>query len=180
LEIIRPHASHGSRGLLAAGFGLTPDDPDFAQMREEYLELYDAVFTRSPVLFPGIAELLSSLEKRNLRWGVVTNKPGRFTGPLLTAIGLDRRACCAVSGDDAARPKPYPDTLLLASQQVGIEPRNCLYVGDAERDMQAAIAAGMNSVVALYGYIGETDKPYEWGANAYVSAPLEVLQLIPE
>lgn len=179
LETIRPYASHGSRGLLSVGFGLKPEDTGFAQMRDEYLGLYDEVFTRTPVLFPGIAELLSALESRNLRWGVVTNKPGRFTKPLLEAIGLGRRASCVVSGDDAARPKPYPDTLLLAMQQARAQPDQCLYIGDAERDIQAAKAAGMNSVVALYGYLDETDRPQEWGADAAVSTPMEVLQLIP-
>jgi 2-phosphoglycolate phosphatase len=179
LEAIRPYASHGSRGLLAVGFGLVPEDSAFAEMREEYLALYDEVFTCSPVLFPGTAELLSALENKRLRWGVVTNKPGRFTKPLLEAIGLNGRACCVVSGDDAPRPKPYPDTLLLAMQQAGVQPAQCLYIGDAERDIQAAKAAGMNSAVALYGYLDETDRPEEWGANAAVRTPMEVLKLIP-
>lgn len=179
LETIRPFASHGSRGLLSVGFGLPPDDPSFMQMREEYLGLYDEVFTRSPVMFPGIAELLSALEDSNLRWGVVTNKPGRFTNPLLKAIGLDKRASCIVSGDDAARPKPYPDTLLLAMKQADTVPAHCLYVGDAKRDIQAARAAGMPSVIALYGYLDETDRPEEWGADATVDSPMDVLKLIP-
>jgi len=178
-ETIRPYASHGSRGLLSVGFGLHPDDPSFMQMREEYLGLYDEVFTRSPVMFPGIAELLSALEDRNLCWGVVTNKPGRFTKPLLEAIGLDKRASCVVSGDDAARPKPYPDTLLLAMKQANTKPEYCLYVGDAERDIQAARAAGITSVIALYGYLDETDRPEEWGADATVNFPMDVLKLIP-
>lgn len=179
LEAIRPYASHGSRGLLSLGFGLKPEDSDFAQMREEYLDLYDEVFTRSPFLFPGIAELLSALEDGDLEWGVVTNKPARFTRRLLDAAGLGQRTACVVSGDDAARPKPYPDTLLLASEHTGIEPGKCLYIGDAERDIQAAKAARMRSVVALYGYIDEADRPYEWGADASINDPLEVLPLIP-
>jgi phosphoglycolate phosphatase len=148
-------------------------------MREEYLGLYDEVFTRSPVMFPGIAELLLALENNNLRWGIVTNKPGRFTKPLLEAMGLDRRACCIVSGDDAARPKPYPDTLLLAMKQADTEPACCLYVGDAERDIQAARAAGIASVIALYGYLDESDRPEEWGATATISSPMDILRLIP-
>lgn len=179
LETIRPYASHGSRGLLAVGFGLKPDDPNFGQMREEYLALYDEVFTRSPLLFPGITALLSTLESRDIRWGVVTNKPARFTNPLLAAIGLDKGSACTVSGDDAPRPKPYPDTLLLALQKTGVKPQHCLYVGDAERDMQAAAAAGIRSVVALYGYIDETDRPNEWGADAAVATPEQLLKLIP-
>lgn len=93
----------------------------------------------------------------------MTNKPRRFTAPLLRAIQLEQRAACIVSGDDAARAKPYPDTLLIACEQAKANPAQCIYVGDAERDIQAGIAAGMRTAVALYGYISEDDKPATWG-----------------
>jgi N-acetyl-D-muramate 6-phosphate phosphatase len=175
---IRPFASHGSRGLLSVGFGLTPADPDFAAMRAEYLELYDQVFTRSPVLFGGIPELLDAIEKKSLHWGVVTNKPRRFSEPLLKAVRLDQRSACLVCGDDAPRVKPHPDTLLLAARQIGMKPADCMYIGDAERDVQAGIAAGMRTVVALYGYIAKTDKPEEWGADFLIEQPMELASLI--
>jgi 2-phosphoglycolate phosphatase len=177
-EKIRPYASHGSKGLLGVGFGLTPQDAAFSAMREEYLDLYDQVFTHSPVMFEGIAELLTAIERKGLRWGVVTNKPRRFTEPLLKAIQLDQRAACAISGDDAPRAKPHPDTLLMACAQTAMEPSNCIYVGDAERDIQAGKLAGMRTVLALYGYIDATDKPHEWGADAVINAPMEMLSLI--
>lgn len=175
---IRPFASHGSKGLLSVGFGLTPAHPDFAAMRAEYLELYDQVFTRSPVLFEGIAELLNVIEKKSLRWGVVTNKPRRFSEPLLKAIKLDQRSTCLVCGDDAPRAKPHPDTLLLAAKQTGTRPADCMYIGDAERDVQAGVAAGMRTVVVLYGYIDTTDKPQEWGADFLIQQPMELTSLI--
>ena len=183
LEKIRPYASHGSKGLLGVGFGLTPEHAEFPAMRDEYLDLYDQVFTRSPVLFDGIAELLAAVENKGLRWGVVTNKPRRFTEPLLKAIqsghrSLFARAACIVSGDDAPRAKPHPDTLLLACAQAGIKPEHCVYVGDAERDIQAAQSAGMRAVLALYGYIDVTDTPDEWGADALINTPLDMLSLI--
>jgi 2-phosphoglycolate phosphatase len=175
---IRPFASHGSKGLLSVGFGLTPAHPDFAAMRTEYLELYDQVFKRSPVLFEGIAELLNVIEKKSLRWGVVTNKPRRFSEPLLKAIKLDRRSACLVCGDDAPRAKPHPDTLLLAAKQTESSPADCMYIGDAERDVQAGVAAGMRTVVVLYGYIDTTDKPQEWGADFIIQQPMELTSLI--
>lgn len=178
LEAIRPYASHGSTGLLSVGFGLTQKHADFSAMREEYLNLYDEVFTRSPILFDGVAELLLSIENRGLRWGIVTNKPKRFTDPLLKVMQLAHRASCVVSGDDSPRAKPYPDTLFLACEQAVIAPVDCIYVGDAERDIQAGIAAGMRTVVALYGYIGSEDEPQAWGADWMVAQPLEVLALI--
>lgn len=178
METIRPHASHGSRGLLGVGFGITPESPDFAEKRDEYLALYDEVFCRQPMLFEGVAELLQHIESKGLSWGVVTNKPSRFTRPLMAALGLAQRAGAIVSGDDCPQPKPAPDTLLLASRTIGASPRDCLYVGDAERDMVAGTAAGMATVVALYGYLDAHDKPLEWGAHAAISRPAELVQLL--
>ncbi len=177
LEKIRPVASHGSRGLLELGFGITPKDAHFMTMRDEYLNLYDQVFTRSPVLFDGVADLLESIENRGLRWGVVTNKPARFTQPLMQAIDLHQRAVCIVSGDDALRAKPHPDTLLLACTQAKVTPASCIYIGDAERDIKAGNIAGMKTVVALWGYIAETDRPMEWGADIVIETPAQLLGL---
>lgn len=175
---IRPFASHGSRGLLGLGFGIAPQHDNFIAMRDEYLSIYDTVFIRSPVLLDGIAELLQAIEYAGLKWGIVTNKPRRFTQPLVKSMGLDKRAACVVSGDDAPQPKPSPATLLLACEEVDTKPENCIYLGDAERDIQAGKAAGMKSVVALFGYIDVTDKPYEWGADALIHQPIDLLNLI--
>lgn len=174
-ETIRPYASHGSRGLLGIGFDLAPEDAEFPAMREEYLNLYDEVFTRAPALFAGIAEVLEVLESAGLQWGVVTNKPRRFTGRLMQALGLDARAVCIVSGDDAPRPKPYPDTLLLACEIAQSIPDHCLYVGDAERDIVAGHAAGMRTAVARYGYLDAHDAPESWGAEFMIDTPQELL-----
>ena len=176
--VIRPFASHGSRGLIGLGFGITPDDANFLALRDEYLALYDTVFTRSPVLLAGIAELLQAIENKGLKWGIVTNKPRRFTQRLIESMDLHKRAACVVSGDDAPQPKPSPATLRLASEQIGVKSEQCLYVGDAERDVQAGKAAGMKTVVALFGYIDVTDKPSEWGADALIETPNALLDLI--
>lgn len=175
-ETIRPFASHGSRGLLGIGFDLTPADAAFAAMRDEYLDLYDEVFTRAPALFDGMGEVLEVLESAGMQWGVVTNKPRRFTGRLMQALALESRAACIVSGDDAERPKPYPDTLLLACELALCPPETCIYVGDAERDIVAGHAAGMRTVVARYGYLDEHDQPETWHAEFMIDAPQELLQ----
>lgn len=172
---IRPFASHGTRGLLSLGFGITPEDTSFDVMRDEYLAIYDQVFTRSPRLFDGFEEVLSQLEQRDLLWGIVTNKPRRFTQPLVASMQLDKRAAAVVSGDDAPQPKPSPETLLLACQQMNLQPQDCLYVGDAERDIQAGRAAGMKTAVALFGYLDDTDRPEAWGADLMINAPSELL-----
>jgi len=175
---IRPFASHGSKGLLGLGFGITPQDADFAEKREEYLNIYDDVFTRSPKLLDGMAELLQAIENKGLKWGIVTNKPRRFTNRLIESMHLQFQPACIVSGDDAPQPKPSPATLLLACSLVGVKPEHCIYVGDAERDVQAAKAAGMKAVVALFGYIDVTDKPAEWGADWLINIPQELLKII--
>lgn len=175
---IRPYASHGSRGLLGVGFGLVPEDAAFAAMRDEYLALYDEVFCERPALFGGMAEVLATIEGKGLPWGVVTNKPRRFTVPLMAALGLKGRAASIVSGDDCERPKPHPDTLLLASRQAEVDPASCWYVGDAERDIIAGRAAGMHTLVATYGYLSEEDRPETWQAQGMIATPLALLDLL--
>lgn len=174
-EAIRPYASHGSRGLLEIGFGLLPTDARFEDMRAEYLELYTQVMTRQPVLFDGMAETLKAIEQRGLRWGIVTNKPRRFTLPMVTHMGLDVRAAAVISGDDAPQSKPSPQTLLLACERMQIDPQTVLYIGDAERDVQAGNAAGMTTLVALFGYLSVTDQPQSWGAAACIEQPQDLL-----
>lgn len=175
---IRPFASHGSRGLLGLGFGITPDDAHFIQMRDEYLDIYESVLMRSPVLFEGMQATLDHVMKKGLSWGIVTNKPKRFTVPLVKNLGLYHQAACVISGDDAPQAKPSPATLLLACQQAGVKPEECIYIGDAERDIQAGKAAGMQTVVAMYGYLDSTDQPSTWGADALIATPGDVLTLI--
>ncbi len=168
---LRAQASHGARGLIRLGFGLGPDDPGFETLRQEFLEIYAGVLTARSSLFPGMGEVLSALEAQGVPWGVVTNKPARFSEPLLRHLGLYERAACVVSGDTCAQPKPHPAPLLHACQHTGTEPGACLYVGDAARDVEAAQAAGMPAVVALWGYLGSGDRPETWGADALIASP---------
>ncbi len=177
-KIIRPYASHGTVGLFDIGFGLTPQDARFAPMREEYLALYTANLCLHTTLFPGMAELLDELEGKGIAWGVVTNKPSRFTNPLLELLGLASRAASIISGDTCAHPKPHPEPLLRAAREAGAGPANCLYVGDAERDIEAAHAAGMPSLIAAYGYLGTDDRPETWGADATIHHPAEILRYL--
>ncbi len=177
-EVIRPVASHGSLGLLALGFDLTPADHKFSSMREEYLKIYEEVLINTPILFEGIAGVLEGIENNGCVWGIVTNKPRRFTEPIVRALHLEQRAAAVICGDDAARPKPYPDTLLMACDQIQHQAENCIYIGDAARDIEAGIAAGMRTGVALYGYLDVTDQPENWGADFMIQHPDDILTLI--
>lgn len=177
-ELTRPQASHGTRGLLRVGFEREPGHPDFDGLRQEFLGIYERNLTQSSLLFPGISEVLVALEAARTPWGVVTNKPSRYTEPLLNQLGLFERAACVVSGDTCPEPKPHPGPLLRACETMDLLPGDCLYVGDAARDIQAARAARMDAVVALYGYIGVDDRPGEWGANGFIDHPSELLNLL--
>jgi phosphoglycolate phosphatase len=182
-DLIWPIASHGTLGLLSLGFGITPADPDFEVKKTEYLDIYETVFTNNPILLPGIGELLDMLDACGVKWGIVTNKPRRFSVDLTKAVdmgdkSLFERSACLLCGDDAAQPKPAPDTLLMACKETVTQPSECIYVGDAERDVQAGRAAGMKTVVALFGYIAETDKPFEWNADILIKAPKDLLNYL--
>lgn len=178
LETIRPQASHGARGLLKLGFGVEPDAPDFATLRESFLDYYDAHICVHTTLFDGMAQLIETLERRSMPWGIVTNKPHRFTVPLMQALGYAQRAACLISGDTCARAKPYPDPLFKACELMGIEPPHCLYLGDDLRDMEAAQAAGMRGIIARYGYIDAQADLDSWHSDGKVDAPLALLRYI--
>ena len=178
LEITRLQASHGSAGLLKLGFTVTPDDATFPALRDAFLAHYTAHICDHTTLFPGMAELIATLEQRGLPWGIVTNKPQRFTLPLMQALGMASRAACLVSGDTCAHAKPHPEPMLHAAKNIGIAPENCLYLGDDKRDMEAGRAAGMPSLIALYGYIDPQAQLDTWQASGSISSPLALLDHI--
>jgi phosphoglycolate phosphatase len=175
--MIRPVVSHGAMRLVKLGFPQAEGD-EFERLRLRFLELYSQFLAVDTQLFPGIEAVLAELEERAIPWGVVTNKPGWLTDPLMAALGLDRRAACVVSGDTVAERKPHPLPLLHAAEHIGLAPSECLYVGDAERDIQAGRAAGMTTVVAAYGYISSDDELERWDPTGIVEHPLELLDWI--
>jgi phosphoglycolate phosphatase len=178
IEVSRLQASHGSAGLLQLGFGIAPDDARFAALRDAFLAHYTDHICAHTVLFPGMAELVGELEARGLPWGIVTNKPHRFTVPLMQALGYAGRAACLVSGDTCAQAKPHPLPLQHAAGLLGVAPECCLYLGDDKRDMEAANAARMRGIIARYGYIAPETALATWQAAGEVQAPLELLRYI--
>ena len=174
-DIIRPVVSHGGNALIELGFGLRPADPGFEPLRQELLDYYQNNIAQHTRLFPGMEEVLTYIESHDLNWGVVTNKPGWLTEPLMDALQLSGRAAGIVSGDTLNERKPHPAPLLHACRLIGTEPQQCLYVGDAERDIQAGHNAGMVTLVALFGYLMENDRPETWGATALISQPQDIL-----
>lgn len=180
LDQARSFCSHGARGVLEIGFGLGPDDADFEPLRQAYLEIYAAALVVDTAPFPGILELVETLEARAIPWGIVTNKPTSLTLPLMEGIGFLERAGCVVCGDTVARSKPHPDPMFHACDLLGVDPVRCWYLGDAERDIQAGLAAGMGTLAARFGYLGPADDPTAWGAHGLLDHPLDVLDWLPE
>ena len=178
LERYRPMAGAGARGMLGEAFGMAPDHPDFLTMREEFFVNYESCMTERTSIFEGVPELVSQILRRNLAWGVVTNKATRFTDPLTRAIPLFATAGAVISGDTTPHAKPHPAPLLEAASRLKLEPGQCIYVGDDERDILAGLAAGMGTVAATYGYLGAKTNPAECGAHAAIKSPVELLQLL--
>ena len=176
-EKTRPVTSSGARGLLGAGFGITPNHADFLAMREEFLNLYEANLCRETRLFDGMAELIDALEARAVTWGIVTNKAERFALPLMKLLGYGTRSACVIGGDTTGKMKPHPEPLYAAAKSIDIAPEHCLYVGDDERDILAGRAAGMKTVAVRYGYLNGSD-PAVWGADAVVDTPLKILSCL--
>ena len=177
-EDIRPVVSHGGIALIELGFKLDSSDPAFGPLRQRLLEVYRKNVSRRTQPFPGITELLDKLEQRGLNWGIVTNKPGWLTEPLLKDLDLFDRAACVISGDTLAERKPHPAPLLHAAELTGVEPGKAIYIGDASRDIEAGRAAGMATVAAGYGYITEDDDPNNWGADEMATDTMALGQLL--
>ncbi len=173
-DVIRPTVSHGSIRMVNLAFGdATPDE--FERLRVRFLDIYRAMLGNNTRLFAGFDAVFQHLEKHGLAWGVVTNKPAWLTDPLLERLDLRPTNGCVVSGDTVAERKPHPLPLLHAAGIIGKAPAQCLYVGDAERDIKAGKAAGMLTVVAEWGYLGQSDEPDQWQADGKVREPMELV-----
>ena len=172
---VRPLVSHGAPRLIRFAFGESDADR-YEALRTRFLEFYRAALAVHTRLFAGFDRVLDAIEQAGLRWGVVTNKPGWLTAPLLAELGLDARCGCVVSGDTLAERKPHPLPLLHAAALLGLEPRECVYVGDAERDVQAARNAGMIPLVAGFGYLGVGEDPAAWSPEAVFAKPEDLIE----
>jgi phosphoglycolate phosphatase len=175
--LARTQVSHGSTGLIRLGFPDLAGDP-LEALRLRLLEIYSLNLATGTRLFDGCQQVLDHLAAHHMPWGIVTNKPGYLTLPLLAALKLEQLAACVVSGDTLPQRKPHPAPLLLAASQLDIAPGHCLYVGDAERDVQSARAAGMPVLVARYGYLGPADDPASWEPDGQIDRPLQILDYL--
>lgn len=174
--VLRPTASAGARGMIGAAFGLAPGDDGYEELRLAWFDRYQSAMSEFTTLFEGIAELLAGIEQAGMAWGIVTNKPSRFTDPLVPQIGL-AHAGCIVSGDTTGHAKPHPAPLLEGARRLGLAPEDCWYVGDDLRDIEAGRAAGMVTVACAWGYCGAIE-PSTWGADYLLDTPAHLLETL--
>lgn len=174
LQALRPHVSRGARAMAGAAFP-DIDDANVPVLVPEFLAAYQSVLGRHGEAFDGVEAMLAALDAAGTRWGIVTNKPEYLAAPLIPLLGWDTRSRVLVGGDTLSQRKPHPLPLLHAAQVMGVDPADCVYVGDDERDIQAARAAGMRSVVAMWGYRLPGDDPADWLGDVMVDTAAELV-----
>ena len=174
-EAVRPHVSHGAAGVVRAGFAVA-DETSARTLQRRFLELYSGAICVDTKLFPGMDAALEQIAAHGLSAGIVTNKAAWLTDPLIDRLGLRRRFVCVVSGDTVAERKPHPLPLLHAASLAGAAPGECVYIGDAERDVRAAHAAGMPALVARYGYFAADEDVDAWGGDGDLESPDDLVR----
>jgi N-acetyl-D-muramate 6-phosphate phosphatase len=176
LATIRPQVSNGAIAVVRTAF---PDVPvnsvAFDELRARFLAHYSSALSVHTQLFPGFEAVLATLEAHALPWGIITNKAAWLTEPLLAALGLHARAACVMSGDTFPERKPHPRPLLMAAEHIAVAPADCVYVGDALRDVQAARAAGMVPLGVRFGYLDAAQDPDSWPVAGWLEEPRQLL-----
>lgn len=168
---VKPFISWGALAMINASVAVPLSETKKAELLEAMLTHYENNIAEHTVFFTGMVETLATIEQHGLKWGVVTNKRQRFTKPLMDALQLTHRAACIISGDSTANPKPHSDPMIAACSQAGVNPRECVYIGDASHDIAAGKSVNMKTLAALYGYLKPTDTPETWGADALIESP---------
>ncbi len=175
---VRAEVSNGARAMTKLAFGLQEGDAGFDERLAQLLDAYADEISDCSTLFDGMADVLDLLDEQDIPWGVVTNKPLRFSAPLMQALALDTRISTLICPDHVKQRKPDPESLFLAADETGVDAKSCLYVGDHQRDIEAGRNAGMTTAAALYGYIGSDDSPRDWQADYYLDSPQDLLNLL--
>jgi len=178
LAHFRPMVGAGARGMVGRALQAKPGDAGFEALRDEFLQRYEARMTRETHVFETMQPVLEVLQRNAMPWGIVTNKITRYSEPLVRALGLAETSAALVCGDTTPYAKPHPAPLLEAAKRIGVEPGDCVYVGDDLRDVQAGRAAGMATVAVAWGYLGEGEAIEAWGADHVIESPAQLLQLL--
>lgn len=175
-EALRPMVGTGARGMVGVAFGVFPEDTRFVELRDAFLTLYAERLLQQTQVFEAMVPVLDALDAAGLRWGIVTNKAMRFTAPLVDGLGLSGRAAVVIAGDSTPHAKPHPAPLLEAARRMNVASASCVYIGDDHRDIVAGRAAGMGTLAAGWGYLGQGEPVHAWGADGVLSSPADLLQ----
>ena len=175
LAALRPMVGSGARGMVGTALGLKPGDDGFDALRQEFLERYQSALLTHTAVFADMTPVLDRLDRDGRRWGIVTNKAARYTQPVVEGLRLHLRAAVVICGDTTPHSKPHPAPLLEAASRVGVDARHCVYIGDDHRDIQAGRAAGMATLAAAWGYLGQGEPIEAWGAHAVLAEPAALL-----
>lgn len=172
---VKPHVSFGASAMINGSMKISLDEKTHSDILKTMLTQYENNIALHSQFFDGILDVLDFIESQNLSWGIVTNKRERFTQPLVEALNLHKRATCIISGDTTPNPKPHPAPLFEACKRAQVSPENCVYIGDAAHDIVAGNNAKMYTLAATYGYLQPHDAPENWGANALIHSPKDLL-----
>jgi 2-phosphoglycolate phosphatase len=172
---LRPMVGAGARGMVGVAFGVRPGDAEFDALRDAFLARYAQRLLGQTAVFEDMQPVLHALEQAGVPWGVVTNKAARFTEPIIDGLGLRPRLAALVCGDTTPHSKPHPAPLLEAARQLSLDASACVYVGDDARDVVAGRAAGMATLAAQWGYLGEGAGVHDWGADGVLNKPIDLL-----
>jgi len=175
-DMLRPMVGAGARGMVGVALQVAPGHADYELLRTEFLDRYELRMLRLTAVFESVQPVLHALRTVGMPWGVVTNKAERFALPVTRALGLFEQAAAVIGGDTTPHTKPHPAPLLEAARRLGVAPELCAYVGDDERDVQAGRAAGMATVAAAWGYLGQGRPVEQWGADLVMNAPDQLLK----
>ena len=168
---VRQQVSNGARALVTLAFGGEDNNPHFADHLAALLQRYEASLAQESGLFAGLDNALQTLEKANIPWGIVTNKPSRYTNPLLAGLNLEQRCAIAICPDQVTHRKPHPEPILTACQRIGVDPAHTLYVGDHARDIEAGKRANSYTIAAAWGYLNAGEQAEDWNAHLTLATP---------
>ncbi len=175
---LRNTVSHGGAALIRKGLDINDEHQEFQTYLSKFLDSYQQNIANKTNFFPGMEKVVSKLEELDIPWGIVTNKPHWLTSLLVTKLGISERTSCIVSGDTLTEKKPHPAPLLHACKILKVNPKNTIYVGDAQRDIEAGNNASMHTLVAMFGYIDVNDHPEKWEADDLIENPEDIIDLI--
>ena len=175
---LKTHISRGAVGVIEYASQVNGRSIDSSLLRAEFLQEYsDKCFVHTKMI-DDMEKLIDHMNNIQISWGIVTNKHSKYVNKILKGLSIDDKVACLITGDMVSEPKPSPEGLLEASKIAGINPSECIYVGDDERDIIAGRNAGMYTVAADFGFIHKEDSADSWHADKVIKKPSELINLI--